>query len=119
MKGLVLPAGQQEEVPFVLTGPEAEDALSLPLDDSLIPGGWGIYRLTVFQNGRSADVVEVAVAGGNIAFDGTRLAIAGNGFTPFAAVWSGPELDFLATYHHSLDDSYLPTAPYGSCSWWK
>ncbi len=48
----------------------------------------------------------------DIAFDGTRLAIAGNGFTPFAAVWSGPELDFLATYHHSLDDSYLPTAPY-------
>ena len=48
----------------------------------------------------------------DIAFDGTRLAIAGNGFTPFAAVWSGPELDFLATYHHSLDDSYLPTIPY-------
>ena len=41
----------------------------------------------------------------DIAFDGTRLAIAGNGFTPFAAVWSGPELDFLATYHHSLDDN--------------
>lgn len=54
--------------------------------------------------------------GPDMAFDGTRLAIAGNGINgsgaPYAAVWNGPELDFLATYHHSLEDSYLPTVPY-------
>lgn len=42
----------------------------------------------------------------HMAFDGTRLAVAGTGSgTPYVAVWSGPELDFLATYRHSLSDS--------------
>lgn len=44
----------------------------------------------------------------HMAFDGTRLAVAGTSGntrygTPYAAVWSGPELAFLATYQHSLE----------------
>ena len=64
---------------------------------------------TLEREGMSMDIQGSYSDRNHIAFDGTRLALTGISTqydSAYVAVWSGPELDFLGTYRHSLERSY-------------